>query len=220
MAPVIESFRPPNVLSNSSVTRKALLFISALLLVLFVVASVALVQIAAQQNDQAIKQSLFYAEKAIQARQKSILAVVSDYAFWGEAYRHLHVQVDTDWAYTRQNLGPSLFPDFAFEGVFVVDANNHTAYAVVEGQLTNVERSSGSNKTSRRWSNRPVRKQMMRNRWLVSCKCPVGPRWSPPRLLLREVIRRSRPRKVLLRCCCSSTVSTRRSCKRLARISA
>ncbi|WP_415753239.1 EAL domain-containing protein [Pseudomonas leptonychotis] len=139
MAPVIESFRPPNVLSNSSVTRKALLFISALLLVLFVVASVALVQIAAQQNDQAIKQSLFYAEKAIQARQKSILAVVSDYAFWGEAYRHLHVQVDTDWAYTRQNLGPSLFPDFAFEGVFVVDANNHTAYAVVEGQLTNVE---------------------------------------------------------------------------------
>ena len=105
MAPVIESSRPPNVLSNSAVTRKALLFISALLLVLFVVASVALVHIAAQQNDQAIKQSLFYAEKAIQARQKSILAIVSDYAFWGEAYRHLHVQVDTDWAYTRQNMG-------------------------------------------------------------------------------------------------------------------
>jgi sensor domain CHASE-containing protein len=70
MAPVIESSRPPSVISNSSITRKALLFISALLLVLFVVAGVALVQIAAQQNDQAIKQSLFYAEKAIQARRE------------------------------------------------------------------------------------------------------------------------------------------------------
>jgi diguanylate cyclase (GGDEF)-like protein/PAS domain S-box-containing protein len=139
MAPVVESFRALDAHSNSSATRKTLLFISALLVALFVVASVALVQIASEQNKQAIKQSLFYVEKATQARQKSILATINDYAFWGEAYRHLHAQVDTDWAYTRQNLGPSLFPDFAYEGVFVVDASGHTAYAVVEGQLSSVE---------------------------------------------------------------------------------
>lgn len=139
MAPVIESSSLPSVMSNSSVTRKVLLFISVLLLVLFVVASVALVQIASRQNDQAIERGLFYVSKAIQSRQKSVLAVISDYAFWGEAYRHLHLQVDTEWAYTRQNLGPSLFSDFAFEGVFVVDGNGHTAYAVVEGELTKVE---------------------------------------------------------------------------------
>lgn len=137
MSPVVETNMPLKV--NASTTRTALLFISALLLALFVAAGVGLVQIASQQNDQALKQSLLYVEKATQIRQNAMLAIMRDYAFWGEAYRHLHVQVDTEWAYTRQNLGPSLFPDFAFEGVFVVDAHDRTVYAVVEGELAKVE---------------------------------------------------------------------------------
>ncbi|MNF56438.1 Phytochrome-like protein cph2 [compost metagenome] len=120
--------------SNSRATRGALLLISALLLLLFVVASATLVQIALRQNTRAIERSLFYVEKATQVRQKSILATIADYAFWGEAYRNLHAAVDLEWAYTRQNLGPSLFEDFGFEGVFVVAADGSTAYAVVDGQ--------------------------------------------------------------------------------------
>ena len=135
MSPAAQSSRQPAIgVSNSRATRGALLLISALLLVLFVVASVALVQIALQQNTRAIEQSLFYVEKATQVRQKSILATIADYAFWGEAYQHLHATVDLEWAYTRQNLGPSLFEDFVFEGVFVVAADGSTAYGVVDGQ--------------------------------------------------------------------------------------
>ncbi|HEX5844663.1 MAG TPA: CHASE4 domain-containing protein, partial [Pseudomonas sp.] len=125
---------PGKAVATSSVTRRALLFMAALLLLLFVVASVGLVQIALQQNTRATQQSLFYADKAIQARQKSIVATLSDYAYWGEAYRNLHITVDHEWAYTRQNLGPSLFEDFVYEGVFVVDAQGRTPYAVVNGQ--------------------------------------------------------------------------------------
>ena len=135
-APIVEPLRPLNALANS---RKPLLFISALLLVLFIVASAALVQIALRQNTRAAERALFYVEKATQARQKSILATVSDYAFWGEAYRNLHAEVDPEWAYTRQNLGPSIFPDFGYEGVFVVDPTGRTSYAVVEGQLLAIE---------------------------------------------------------------------------------
>ncbi len=135
-APVVEPLRPLNALANS---RKPLLFISALLLVLFIVASVVLVQIALRQNTQAAERALFYVEKATQARQKSILATVSDYAFWGEAYRNLHARIDHEWAYTRQNLGPSIFPDFGYEGVFVVDPAGRTSYAMVDGQLLAIE---------------------------------------------------------------------------------
>ena len=142
MSPAAESSSQPTIgVANSRATRRALLLISALLLLLFVVASVALQQIALQQNTRAIEQSLFYVEKATKARQKSILATISDYAFWGDAYQHLHATVDLEWAYTRQNLGPSLFEDFVFEGVFVVAADGDTSYAVVDGQrvATSVE---------------------------------------------------------------------------------
>ncbi|MDA7087342.1 EAL domain-containing protein [Pseudomonas sp. SA3-5] len=135
MSPTAElSPQPTSGVANSAATRRALLRISALLLVLFVVASAALVQIALEQNTRALEQGRFYVEKASQARQKSILATISDNAFWGDAYRNLHASVDLEWAYTRQNLGPSLFEDFAFEGLFVVAANGTTAYAVVDGQ--------------------------------------------------------------------------------------
>lgn len=125
---------PGNAVATSGATRHALLFMAALLVLLFVVASLGLVQIALQQNTRATQQSLFYVDKAIQAREKSILATLSDYAYWGEAYRNLHVTVDIEWAYTRQNLGPSLFEDFVYEGVFVVDAQGNSPYAVVNGQ--------------------------------------------------------------------------------------
>jgi diguanylate cyclase (GGDEF)-like protein/PAS domain S-box-containing protein len=136
MSPTAALSRQPTIgVANASATRRALLLISALLLVLFVVASFALVQIALQQNSRASEQGFFYVEKATEARQKSILTAISDYAFWGGAYQNLHATVDLDWAYTRQNLGPSLFDDFVFEGVFVVAPNGSTSYAVVDGKL-------------------------------------------------------------------------------------
>jgi len=47
--------------------------------------------------------------------------------------------VDTNWAYTRENVGPTLFHDFGFQGVFVVNDLDRTVYALVEGKLQPIE---------------------------------------------------------------------------------
>jgi diguanylate cyclase (GGDEF)-like protein/PAS domain S-box-containing protein len=87
-------------------------------------------------------ESAFYTSKAVRALEKSISATVKDYAFWGDAYKHLHTAVDTDWAYIRQNVGPTLYADFGFQGLFVVDDADQTVYAVVNGEMTSVDASS------------------------------------------------------------------------------
>ena len=87
-------------------------------------------------------ESAFYMSKAVQGLEKSISATVKDYAFWGEAYRHLHTAVDTDWAYVRQNVGPTLYADFGFQGVFVLNDTDQTVYSVINGQMKSVDASS------------------------------------------------------------------------------
>ncbi len=84
-------------------------------------------------------ESAFYTEKAIHSLQKSLTVTVRDYAFWGDAYRYLHLSVDPDWAFVRQNIGPTLYSDFGFQGVFVINDAGRTVYAVVEGQLEKVD---------------------------------------------------------------------------------
>ena len=121
--------------STTWFARKTLVRIASLLALAFSLMAVVLVRIALGQNELALEQSTFYAEKALKARQESQLRSISDYAFWGDAYKHLHAQVDIEWAYTRRNLGPSLFEDFGYEGIFVIAPNNETVYAVIEGRL-------------------------------------------------------------------------------------
>ncbi len=84
-------------------------------------------------------ESAFYTEKAIHSLQKSLTVTVRDYAFWGDAYRYLHLSVDPDWAFVRQNIGPTLYSDFGFQGVFVINDAGRTVYAVVEGQMEKVD---------------------------------------------------------------------------------
>lgn len=136
MSPSISPPPPPNsVGSHSSNTRRSLNFMSLLLLVLFLIAGITLVQIALHQNKNAAEQSRFYASKAIEDQQQLMGITVSDYAFWGDAYRHMHATVSPEWAYFSKNMGPSLFETFGYEGLFVVDANDTTRYTVIKGEL-------------------------------------------------------------------------------------
>lgn len=57
---------------------------------------------------------------------------ITSYADWTTAYEHLHTKVDTDWAYTQQNIGKTLFTSDGYDGVFVLD-RQRTKYAVVQG---------------------------------------------------------------------------------------
>ncbi len=141
-SPTFEKHSHIGTSSSAWFTRKALVRMATLLVLAFVLMATFLVRISLGQNEQALEQSTFYAEKALKARQENLLRSIGDYAFWGDAYQNLHSRVDIEWAYTRRNLGPSLFEDFGYEGVFVIAPDNQTVYAMINGQLapTSAER--------------------------------------------------------------------------------
>ncbi|PNS12789.1 bifunctional diguanylate cyclase/phosphodiesterase [Mixta theicola] len=97
-----------------------------------------IIAIAVRQNSTALAQEKFLLRNAWQERQRSILTDIRDYAFWGEAWEHLHLRVDKNWAFTQQNLGPGLYQEYHYEGVFVVDGSGRTRYAVINGQLSDI----------------------------------------------------------------------------------
>jgi diguanylate cyclase (GGDEF)-like protein/PAS domain S-box-containing protein len=128
---------PPS--SSAGFARRTMVSFVALLLLVFTLATIILVKIAHNQNGQARDQSRFFAEKALKIRQDKLQQSIGDYAFWGDAYQNLHVYVDLEWAYTRGNVGATLFENFGYEGVFVVAPDNRTIYAMIEGQLQPTE---------------------------------------------------------------------------------
>lgn len=136
-APSIQ--RSPASRSSVALTRASLFKFLWLLVGVFCLASYLLVYLANDLDRIEQKESEFYTKKAIESLEKSVLSTVKDYAFWGDAYRHLHTTVDTDWAYVRQNVGPTLYSDFGFQGMFVVNDADRTVYAVINGQLQSVD---------------------------------------------------------------------------------
>ena len=125
--------------TSLSLTRTSLFNFIALLTLVFAAAAYSLVYIARDLDHSEQEESAFYTRKAVQSLEKSLRVTVKDYAFWSDAYKHLHVTVDSDWAYARGNVGATLYQDFGFQGLFVVNDVNHTVYAVVEGKLHSIE---------------------------------------------------------------------------------
>jgi diguanylate cyclase (GGDEF)-like protein/PAS domain S-box-containing protein len=124
--------------SSVALAQASLFKFVALLGAVFLLASYLLVYLAQDMDRSEEIESAFYTKKAVQSLEKSLRLTVKDYAFWGDAYKHLHLTVDPEWAYVRQNIGPTLIQDFGFQGVFVVNDKNHTVYSVVDGKLQNI----------------------------------------------------------------------------------
>ena len=120
-------------------TRRLILGSVAILLLAVLLSVASLLRIAQQLDAQALQQSRFFAEKALKAREQKLHLSVIDYAFWGEAYANLVGTVNLDWAYNRRNLGDSLYHEFGYEGVLVVDQNGQTGYALINGQLADID---------------------------------------------------------------------------------
>jgi diguanylate cyclase (GGDEF)-like protein/PAS domain S-box-containing protein len=131
--------RQLSIRTSLSLTRTSLFNFIALLTLVFAAAAYSLVFLAQELDHSEQEESAFYTRKAMQSLEKSLRVTVKDYAFWSDTYKHMHQQVDTDWAYTRGNLGATLYEDFGFQGLFVVNGVNHTVYAVIEGKLAPVE---------------------------------------------------------------------------------
>ena len=124
--------------STTCFTRRTLLVLGCMLATVLLTTVVVIITIAVQQNKTVLAQEKFLLRNAWQERQQSILTDIRDYAFWGEAWSHLHLQVDKDWAFDQQNLGPGLYSEYHYEGVFVVDGSGRTRYAVINGQLSDM----------------------------------------------------------------------------------
>ena len=121
--------------SSLSLARTSLLQCVILLTCVFAAAAYSLVYLAHDLDRNEELENAFYTQKAMQSLEKSLRLTLKDYAFWSDAYKHLHIKVDTDWAYARKNLGPILYKDFGFQGVFVVNDLDRTVYAVIDGKL-------------------------------------------------------------------------------------
>ncbi|NMX41220.1 EAL domain-containing protein [Pseudomonas veronii] len=161
-APIIRNLSQRTSLSMA---RTSLFQCVVLLACVFAAASYSLVYLAQELNRFEDSESAFYTRKAVQSLEKSQRLTVKDYAFWGDAYKHLHVSVDTDWAYTRENVGPTLFHDFGFQGVFVVNDLDRTVYALVEGKLQPIELTE--------WLDQPVAALLEQARAGVATDTPV-----------------------------------------------
>ncbi len=122
--------------NTATFVKRALLLMVSLLALLFVIAIFTLLSVASNLNENADRQSGMLLQKALHNRVDALTTHIKDYAWWGEAYQHLYPTVDTQWAYTRQNIGATLYRDFNYEGVFVLDSEGQTRYSVIRGQLS------------------------------------------------------------------------------------
>jgi len=102
-------------------------------------AATALVQIATRLDRDALDQSRFLAGMALDAQQRWIQRANVDNASWGDAYANLHRQTNLDWAYHQENLGPTLYRDFGYEAVLVIDGQGETRYSVIRGELQTLD---------------------------------------------------------------------------------
>ncbi|MFJ2682213.1 EAL domain-containing protein [Pseudomonas sp. NPDC087342] len=137
----VSAYTAPAPTRQNLVTRR-LAFAMAILFIVGVCMVVgALFSIATGLDAEDINDTRFYTARALENRITASKNYITSYAFWTSAYDHLNGEVDTDWAYTQQNMGKTMFSSDGYEGVFVLD-RARTKYAVVRGQLVQEEFSS------------------------------------------------------------------------------
>ena len=82
---------------TSGIVKKTYLITVALLSCLFLAAIISLFFIADNLNNKADARSSMLLQKALTNRQEKIRSNLMDNAEWGEAYNHLHKQINLKW---------------------------------------------------------------------------------------------------------------------------
>jgi diguanylate cyclase (GGDEF)-like protein/PAS domain S-box-containing protein len=137
----ISSYAAPLPPRQSAVTRRLAVAVGALFVSGVIAATVALLGIANALDSEEIEKTRFYSARALENRITASKNYITSYAYWTTAYVHLSGQVDTNWAYTEQNMGKTLFTNDGYDGLFVLD-RERTKYAVVRGQLLDADLSA------------------------------------------------------------------------------
>lgn len=129
--------------AHAAFSRRILPGFACLLAAALLAAAMAVIHIARTIDRDALIQEHFLAGKAFEAHMRGMSRHVADNGFWGDAYANLSKQVNLDWAYDQANLGPSLYDDFGYDAVLVINAEGDTTYSVIRGELVQVD--------ARRW---------------------------------------------------------------------
>ncbi|GAC1039219.1 EAL domain-containing protein [Pseudomonas sp. No.117] len=115
------------------VAHQASLGFFALVALIFALAGGMLYDLCTRIDGQQRQHSEADAQRALETRQDKLGRVLTDYAFWLEAYTRTNRKVDVNWAYEEDNVGPSLFSSYGVNGAFILAPNGTTRYAVVGG---------------------------------------------------------------------------------------
>ena len=94
-----------------------------------------LFKIAYEQDSHVAAQARQLVSAALVRQRDAMGRSVKDYAAWGEAYQHLHLRTDIDWAFNQQNVGATLYQDLSIDEILVVGPSGTITYAVIDGAL-------------------------------------------------------------------------------------
>ncbi|BCJ91365.1 hypothetical protein IZ6_21000 [Terrihabitans soli] len=117
--------------------RRAVPGVVAIIAIVFFIMGGFVYEIGTSIDQRSARRTSSFADVALNAQREEMERVSKDYAGWGEAYRHLHPDLDLTWAYGSSNMGSTLFPDYGLNFLVVVGPGNVTNYAVVDGKLIN-----------------------------------------------------------------------------------
>jgi diguanylate cyclase (GGDEF)-like protein/PAS domain S-box-containing protein len=123
----------------TKISKRAALVSAGLLGAALFLVVLTLLHIAQQQNAVSLSREKSLIASLVERQQFSIERTLNDYAAWGEAYQNLSASANVDWAYTRGNLGRSLYEEFYVQELYVIAPQNNIAYAVVNGDLATAE---------------------------------------------------------------------------------
>ena len=118
--------------------RGPLLALAGLVALALLVALGLLWHMAARQDQATLALSRKLLATALAERHAELARTLRDYAGWGDAYAHLHAEVDTEWAFVAGNVGEGLYTSLGYEWVAVVDPHDRIVYALERGHLANV----------------------------------------------------------------------------------
>ncbi|WP_019339621.1 EAL domain-containing protein [Stutzerimonas stutzeri] len=141
MTSTLASSIPDKAAGYTAMARRASLGFICVVAALFITVALALVYLCIALDEQHVRHSETDAAKAMDSRRDKIGTALADYAFWNDAYKHMNGKVDAAWAFDGDNIGPSLFATYGLDGVFVLGPDASTRYAIIDGELSNMDAS-------------------------------------------------------------------------------
>lgn len=93
-----------------------------------------LITTATSQDADVQQRAQKYIARTLGQVQYEIAHNIINYAKWGEAYKNLHLKVNLFWANDERNVGDIPYELYGYNGVFVLNPEDRTVYAVIDGQ--------------------------------------------------------------------------------------